>query len=88
MFSKYDKSYPYLIACSGGPDSMALLDMLLKDNFNIIIAHVNYKTRDESDAEEAMVKEKLKNKGEISNICDEIILRINELKENFGTSIE
>ena len=57
MFSKYDKSYPYLIACSGGPDSMALLGMLLKDSFNIIIAHVNYKTRDESDAEEAMVKE-------------------------------
>ncbi|MBQ9795916.1 MAG: hypothetical protein IJW36_03050 [Clostridia bacterium] len=30
--------------------------------------------------EEAMVKEKLKNKGEINNICDEIILSIEELK--------
>ena len=57
MLSKFDKSYPYLIACSGGPDSMALLDMLLKENFNIIIAHVNYKTRDESDSEEQMVIE-------------------------------
>ena len=53
----YPKDKTYLVAVSGGPDSMALLDMLLKENFNIIIAHVNYKTRDESDAEEAMVKE-------------------------------
>ncbi|MBQ8615832.1 MAG: hypothetical protein IJ415_04625, partial [Clostridia bacterium] len=29
---------------------------------------------------EALVKEKLKNKGEIANICDEIILRMEELK--------
>ena len=57
MFRKYDKSYPYLLACSGGPDSMALLSMLIENNFNIIIAHVNYKTRNESDAEEIMVKE-------------------------------
>ena len=30
MFINYDKSDTYLVACSGGPDSMALLDMLLK----------------------------------------------------------
>lgn len=55
MFSSYDKTKTYLLACSGGPDSMALLDMLLKDGFNVIVAHVNYKTREESDAEEELV---------------------------------
>lgn len=55
MFKNYDKSKTYLVACSGGPDSMALLNMLLNDSFNVIVAHVNYKTRDESDSEEALV---------------------------------
>ena len=57
MFNKYDKNKVYLMACSGGPDSMALLDMLVKENFNIIVAHVNYKTRNESDLEEELVKQ-------------------------------
>lgn len=56
MFEEYDKKKTYLVACSGGPDSMALLDMLLKEEFNLIVAHVNYKTRNESDSEEALVK--------------------------------
>lgn len=55
MFENYDKNSKYLLACSGGPDSMALLNMLVKSNFNIIVAHVNYKTRKESDLEEQLV---------------------------------
>lgn len=50
-----------VIACSGGPDSMALFDILLKvrekKKINIICAHVNHKVRSESDSEELMVKE-------------------------------
>ena len=56
MFENYDHKKLYLVACSGGPDSMALLDMLVKNNFNLIVAHVNYKTRQESDSEEILVR--------------------------------
>lgn len=55
MFSNYDLSKTYVMACSGGPDSMALLDMLINHNFKVIVAHVNYKTRLESDSEEQLV---------------------------------
>lgn len=61
MFKKYDLSKTYLMACSGGPDSMALLDMLIKNNFKIIVAHVNYKSRKESDDEEQLVLNYCKN---------------------------
>ena len=47
-----------IIACSGGPDSMALFDVLLKAGVkNIVCAHVNHKVRVESDNEAIMVKE-------------------------------
>ena len=50
-----------VVACSGGPDSMCLLDLVtkLKDelNLNIIVAHVNHKLRIESDEEAKMVEE-------------------------------
>ncbi|MEG2640276.1 MAG: tRNA lysidine(34) synthetase TilS [Bacilli bacterium] len=47
-----DKKKKYLLGCSFGPDSMCLLSLLLKNEFNFVIAHVNYKTRKESDLEE------------------------------------
>ena len=57
MLTKYNKNDTYLLACSGGPDSMALLSMLINNSFKVIVAHVNYKTRDESDSEEQLVKD-------------------------------
>ena len=57
MFESYDLSKKYIVACSGGPDSMALLNMLVSHNFNVIVAMVNYKTRKESDEEEQLVKD-------------------------------
>lgn len=57
MFENYNLDNTYLVACSGGPDSMALLDMLYKAKFKLIVCHVNYKTRDESDSEEELVRE-------------------------------
>ena len=50
-----------VISCSGGPDSMCLLSLILKfrniKNLNVIVAHVNHKTRIECDSEEEFVKE-------------------------------
>lgn len=54
---KLDEAKKWLLGVSGGADSMALLDMCLKRNLEIGVAHVNYHTRDTSDAEEAYVKQ-------------------------------
>ena len=55
-----DKNTSLVVACSGGPDSMCLLDLVtkLKDelNLNIIVAHVNHKLRIESEEEAKMVE--------------------------------
>ena len=47
-----DKDKKYLLACSFGPDSMALFSILLEYGFNFDVAHVNYHLREESDDEE------------------------------------
>lgn len=47
-----DSSKKYVIACSFGPDSMALLDAAIKENLNIVVAHVNYRKRDVSQFEQ------------------------------------
>jgi len=52
MNFNYDKTKTYLLACSFGPDSMALLDMLVKDKFHLIVCHVNYHRRPESNSEQ------------------------------------
>lgn len=51
-----DKNKKYLLACSYGPDSMALFDMLIKEKYNFEVAHVNYHLREESDFEERSLK--------------------------------
>ncbi len=49
---------PILIACSGGVDSMVLIDVLLKMNYNVAIAHCNFQLRgNESDEDEIFIKE-------------------------------
>lgn len=47
-----DQNKKYLLACSYGPDSMALFSLLLEYKFNFDVAHVNYHLRNESDNEE------------------------------------
>ena len=42
----------YVVACSFGPDSMALLDAAIKESLNIVVAHVNYRKRDASQFEQ------------------------------------
>ena len=46
----------YVIACSFGPDSMALLDAAIKENLNIVVAHVNYRKRQASQFEQDSLK--------------------------------
>ena len=46
-----------IVACSGGPDSMALLDKLYKQGHTIIVAHVNYHKRDTANRDEKIVRD-------------------------------
>lgn len=47
-FNNYDKTKPIIVAVSTGVDSMVLLDIVIKNGFNVIIAHVNHNKRDAS----------------------------------------
>lgn len=58
---KIDKSKKYLLACSCGPDSFALLSMLYNQGFNFGVAFVNYQTRTNSDNEEITITKYCKN---------------------------
>ncbi len=45
-----------LVACSGGPDSMVLAELLHRLGYTVSLAHVNYRLRGaDSDADEALV---------------------------------
>ncbi|WP_147411442.1 tRNA lysidine(34) synthetase TilS [endosymbiont GvMRE of Glomus versiforme] len=46
----------YVLAVSGGPDSMFLLDKMRSEGYNLVVAHVNYKKRIDSDYDEKVVK--------------------------------
>ena len=57
FFVYYSIMKTIVVACSGGPDSMALLDMLRKENKKIIVCHVNYQKRDSAIRDENIVIE-------------------------------
>ena len=50
------KKAKYIVACSYGPDSMALLNMLIEEKYNVVVAHVNYHKRDVSNFEEESLR--------------------------------
>ncbi len=50
-----DKNKKYVVACSFGPDSMALLSATLKNNLKIVVAHVNYHKRNVSNFEQESI---------------------------------
>lgn len=52
-----DKSKLYLVGVSGGCDSMALLDILNKSGYKIMVAHVNYNYRHDTDIDYRIVSE-------------------------------
>jgi tRNA(Ile)-lysidine synthase len=49
---KINKDEKYILACSHGPDSMALFKMLLDEKIFFVVAHCNYHLRSESNEEE------------------------------------
>jgi len=72
-----------VVATSGGPDSMALLNLLceikLEKKINIIVAHVNHNVRTESVDEEILVKKYCENK----NIIFESMIIEETIEKNF-----
>lgn len=65
-----DKTKTYLLACSFGPDSMALLHMLLNEHVNFVVCHVNYHHRDIADFEEKSLREYCHKNNLIIEVCD------------------
>ena len=51
-----EKNKKYLLACSFGPDSMALFDMLYKEGYKFAVAHVDYHLREEATDEEIALR--------------------------------
>ena len=71
----------YLLACSFGPDSMALLSLLLKGNYSFSVAHVNYNLRKESQEETKDLSEFCKANGTplyIHNVEEKITSNVEE----------
>ena len=50
--TKLSKDEKYILTCSYGPDSMALFNYLLVNNFNFVVAHVNYHILEQADDDE------------------------------------
>lgn len=61
----FPKNSTIVVGCSSGPDSMALLTMLLKEraenSYKIVCAHVNHNVRKESKEEQTFLEEYCKN---------------------------
>lgn len=53
---KIPKDESVVLACSGGPDSMFLLNLLYNMGISCVVAHVNHKVRKESDDEYLFLK--------------------------------
>ncbi len=77
---KLNKDKKYLLACSFGPDSMALFNMLLKEGFCFEVAHVNYHLREESDEEERQLRAFCEN--------HRVSLHVYQNKNQFKSNIE
>lgn len=77
------KNDTVVVACSGGPDSMALLHMLMRVrevlNLYIVVAHVNHNLRTESEQEKIDLEEYCDN----NNICFEFMKIENYGEDNF-----
>lgn len=55
--SLLNKNNFYIVAVSGGPDSMYLLNQLYEKNYNIVVCHINYQKRTNSNLDEILVKD-------------------------------
>src|SRR5436853_6693631 len=50
------KNRLYIVAVSGGPDSMFLLDKMRSGGYNLVVAHVNYQKRTTSTKDQKIVQ--------------------------------
>ena len=71
-----DKNKTYLLACSYGPDSMALLDKLIKEQFNVVVCHVNYHKRDVSNFEEESLRKYCLERNIVIEVLDTSSLKV------------
>ncbi len=54
----YSPKSPFLLACSGGVDSMVLATLLFNESYSFSVAHVNFKLRgEEADADQHFVRQ-------------------------------
>jgi len=67
---KFDKNRNYILACSYGPDSMSLFDMLYKAKCHFIVCFVNYHKRVEANQEQKDITKYCKAKGVKLEILD------------------
>ncbi|MDI9540016.1 MAG: tRNA lysidine(34) synthetase TilS [Bacillota bacterium] len=74
-----EKEKKYLVAVSGGSDSMMLLSLCVKQGYDIVVAHVNYKLRKSADRDEKIVSDFCK-KHQLSLYSD---YPVYDKKENF-----
>ena len=56
-YNLIEKNDKILVAVSGGPDSLSLLDVLQSLGYNLCVAHVNHGLRENANIDEAFVKE-------------------------------
>ncbi len=79
-----------VLAISGGPDSMALFNLLMEisetKKFRLVCAHVNHKVRSESDEEEKKLREFFQNKNVIFE-STQIDIEINDNFHNEARKI-
>lgn len=57
-----NKNKKYILACSFGPDSMALFFMLLKENYDFVVCNIDYNYRPESKWETDSIEDVCKEK--------------------------
>ncbi len=87
-----------LVALSGGPDSVCLLHVIYSLGYKISAAHINYRLRPESDAEEELVRDlcaRLKiplyvhvcGSGEIESLSGSVQMAAREIRYKFFREI-
>ena len=89
-----DKDKKYLLACSYGPDSMALFWILLDNGYKFDVAHINYHLRKESNDEEAGLRAYCNEKGtklyvyeNVEIIKNNVEARCREIRYRFFKSL-
>jgi len=65
-----NKKNNYLVACSGGPDSMALLDIYFKKGYSLQVGHVNYHKRETAIRDQRIVEDYCKKNNLVFHLLD------------------